>query len=143
MIVVGSTLRAEKEHYWGYTSTQELSELAEDCGWQHFTCKIFAGALGLLGSYPLWEKGAELSSVRLLNTCVVFPHSHVSHACTGVYEHGIDTICDIIHKNGGQVYMDGANMNAQVRALGIEQCTWECLAVYVGMHMGGAIMKAQ
>jgi len=32
----------------------------------------------------------------------------------GVYEHGIDTICDIIHKNGGQVYMDGANMNAQV-----------------------------
>eukprot|EP00983_Pelagomonas_calceolata_P027098 852006-Pelagomonas_calceolata.AAC.2 len=31
-----------------------------------------------------------------------------------VYEHGVDTICDIIHKNGGQVYMDGANMNAQV-----------------------------
>jgi hypothetical protein len=34
--------------------------------------------------------------------------------CAGVYEHGVDTICDIIHKNGGQVYMDGANMNAQV-----------------------------
>ena len=32
----------------------------------------------------------------------------------GVYEEGIDEICKIIHDNGGQVYMDGANMNAQV-----------------------------
>ena len=32
-----------------------------------------------------------------------------------MYEDGIDEICDIIHKNGGQVYMDGANMNAQVK----------------------------
>jgi threonine aldolase len=31
-----------------------------------------------------------------------------------VYEEGIDEICKIIHDNGGQVYMDGANMNAQV-----------------------------
>lgn len=32
-----------------------------------------------------------------------------------MYEEGIDEICKIIHDNGGQVYMDGANMNAQVR----------------------------
>ena len=32
----------------------------------------------------------------------------------GVYEEGVDEICRIIHDNGGQVYMDGANMNAQV-----------------------------
>ncbi|CAI9298850.1 unnamed protein product [Lactuca saligna] len=32
----------------------------------------------------------------------------------GVYEEGIDEICKIIHDNGGQVYMDGANMNAQI-----------------------------
>ena len=32
-------------------------------------------------------------------------------ACT---RRGVDEICNIIHENGGQVYMDGANMNAQV-----------------------------
>nr|NVI71295.1 putative glycine dehydrogenase (decarboxylating), mitochondrial [Cucujiformia] len=32
----------------------------------------------------------------------------------GVYEETISEICDIIHANGGQVYLDGANMNAQV-----------------------------
>ncbi len=32
----------------------------------------------------------------------------------GVFEEAIIEICDIIHQNGGQVYMDGANMNAQV-----------------------------
>ena len=31
-----------------------------------------------------------------------------------MYEERIDEICNIIHDNGGQVYMDGANMNAQV-----------------------------
>jgi hypothetical protein len=39
---------------------------------------------------------------------VTYPSTH------GVYEEGIDEICKIIHENGGQVYMDGANMNAQV-----------------------------
>ncbi|KAI1278744.1 Glycine dehydrogenase (decarboxylating), mitochondrial [Halotydeus destructor] len=32
----------------------------------------------------------------------------------GVYEEGITTICDMVHAHGGQVYLDGANMNAQV-----------------------------
>lgn len=32
----------------------------------------------------------------------------------GKYEEGITEIIDIVHANGGQVYMDGANMNAQV-----------------------------
>src|SRR5207237_6199916 len=32
----------------------------------------------------------------------------------GVFEEGIVEICDIVHRFGGQVYMDGANMNAQV-----------------------------
>ena len=40
---------------------------------------------------------------------VTYPSTH------GVYEEGIDEICNVIHENGGQVYMDGANMNAQVR----------------------------
>jgi glycine dehydrogenase len=39
---------------------------------------------------------------------VTYPSTH------GVFEEGIREICDIIHEHGGQVYMDGANMNAQV-----------------------------
>ena len=40
---------------------------------------------------------------------ITYPSTH------GVYEEGVDEICKIIHEHGGQVYMDGANMNAQVR----------------------------
>ncbi|MCB2250600.1 aminomethyl-transferring glycine dehydrogenase [Pseudomonas chlororaphis] len=37
-----------------------------------------------------------------------YPSTH------GVYEEGISAICEVIHRHGGQVYMDGANLNAQV-----------------------------
>ncbi|AJO81308.1 aminomethyl-transferring glycine dehydrogenase [Pseudomonas sp. MRSN 12121] len=37
-----------------------------------------------------------------------YPSTH------GVYEEGISEICEVIHRHGGQVYMDGANLNAQV-----------------------------
>ena len=39
---------------------------------------------------------------------ITYPSTH------GVYEEGIRDICRIIHENGGQVYMDGANLNAQI-----------------------------
>ena len=39
---------------------------------------------------------------------VTYPSTH------GVFEEAIREVCDIVHRNGGQVYMDGANMNAQV-----------------------------
>jgi glycine dehydrogenase len=45
---------------------------------------------------------------RLAALMITYPSTH------GVFEKEIVEICDIIHKNGGQVYMDGANMNAQV-----------------------------
>lgn len=32
----------------------------------------------------------------------------------GVYEDTIERVCDLVHKAGGQVYLDGANMNAQL-----------------------------
>lgn len=35
----------------------------------------------------------------------------------GVFEEEIGDVCDLIHKHGGQVYLDGANMNAQVQSL--------------------------
>ena len=48
---------------------------------------------------------------RLAALMITYPSTH------GVYEEGVDEICRIIHDNGGQVYMDGANMNAQARSL--------------------------
>jgi len=39
---------------------------------------------------------------------ITYPSTH------GVFEEGVKDICDIVHKYGGQVYMDGANLNAQL-----------------------------
>jgi glycine dehydrogenase len=51
---------------------------------------------------------AEQYKERLSCLMVTYPSTH------GVFEESIIEVCDIIHQNGGQVYMDGANMNAQV-----------------------------
>jgi glycine dehydrogenase len=51
---------------------------------------------------------AEEHSADLAALMVTYPSTH------GVFEESIVEVCQIIHKNGGQVYMDGANMNAQV-----------------------------
>src|SRR5690606_24781676 len=45
---------------------------------------------------------------RLAALMITYPSTH------GVYEESIRTICDIVHEHGGQVYLDGANMNALV-----------------------------
>jgi glycine dehydrogenase len=51
---------------------------------------------------------AEAHARDLGALMVTYPSTH------GVFEEAIKEICAIVHKNGGQVYMDGANMNAQV-----------------------------
>jgi len=51
---------------------------------------------------------AEKYRDTLAALMVTYPSTH------GVFEESIQTICDIIHSNGGQVYMDGANLNALV-----------------------------
>jgi len=51
---------------------------------------------------------AEQHKDRLAALMITYPSTH------GVFEESIVEICSIIHANGGQVYMDGANMNAQV-----------------------------
>ncbi|QSR36006.1 glycine dehydrogenase (aminomethyl-transferring) [Marinobacterium iners] len=51
---------------------------------------------------------AETHAEDLSCLMITYPSTH------GVYEEGVRDICDIIHANGGQVYMDGANLNAQV-----------------------------
>lgn len=51
---------------------------------------------------------AEEHKDRLAAIMITYPSTH------GVFEEGIREICEIIHANGGQVYIDGANMNAMV-----------------------------
>ena len=51
---------------------------------------------------------AQQAGTRLAATMITYPSTH------GVFEEAIGDICAIIHDNGGQVYVDGANMNALV-----------------------------
>lgn len=54
------------------------------------------------------KKKSELHSENLGALMVTYPSTH------GVFEEKISDICELIHKHGGQVYMDGANLNALV-----------------------------
>ncbi len=67
---------------------------------------------------------------------VTYPSTH------GVFEESIIEICEIIHKNGGQVYMDGANMNAQVGLtspgiIGADVCHLNLHKTFAIPHGGG------
>ena len=54
------------------------------------------------------EKKAIMNTFELSCIMITYPSTH------GVFEPTIKDICRIVHENGGQVYLDGANMNAQV-----------------------------
>ncbi|MFW9079636.1 aminomethyl-transferring glycine dehydrogenase [Pseudomonas sp. P2757] len=62
------------------------------------------------GNVDLEDLKAKASEAGAKLCCLMatYPSTH------GVYEEGISEICEVIHKHGGQVYMDGANLNAQV-----------------------------
>ncbi|KAI9222281.1 glycine cleavage system P-protein-domain-containing protein [Blastocladiella britannica] len=62
---------------------------------------------GNLDLADLREKAAKHAD-KLAAVMVTYPSTF------GVFEDGIKEICDVIHKNGGQVYLDGANLNAQI-----------------------------
>ncbi|WP_185855531.1 aminomethyl-transferring glycine dehydrogenase [Blattabacterium cuenoti] len=67
---------------------------------------------------------------------ITYPSTH------GVYEENIKNIIDIIHEHGGQVYMDGANMNAQIGLikpsyLGIDVCHLNLHKTFSIPHGGG------
>ncbi|MHA8099060.1 aminomethyl-transferring glycine dehydrogenase [Aquirufa aurantiipilula] len=67
---------------------------------------------------------------------VTYPSTH------GVFEESIKEICEIIHENGGQVYMDGANMNAQVgltspATIGADVCHLNLHKTFCIPHGGG------
>jgi glycine dehydrogenase len=79
---------------------------------------------------------AEQHRGRLAALMVTYPSTH------GVFEEAIKEISSIIHRNGGQVYMDGANMNAQVglcrpAELGADVCHINLHKTFCIPHGGG------
>jgi glycine dehydrogenase len=83
----------------------------------------------------LREKAVELKDT-LAGLMVTYPSTH------GVFEEGIREITAIIHENGGQVYMDGANMNAQVGLtnpgnIGADVCHLNLHKTFAIPHGGG------
>ena len=82
------------------------------------------------------EAKAVMYKDRLSALMVTYPSTH------GVFEPGIKRICEIIHENGGLVYMDGANMNAQVGftspgVIGADVCHLNLHKTFAIPHGGG------
>lgn len=82
------------------------------------------------------KKQAELHKNDLACIMVTYPSTH------GVYEPTIRELCEIVHAHGGQVYMDGANMNAQVSLtnpgfIGADVCHLNLHKTFAIPHGGG------
>ncbi|MEP7145896.1 MAG: aminomethyl-transferring glycine dehydrogenase, partial [bacterium] len=82
------------------------------------------------------NKKTNLYKDRLAALMVTYPSTH------GIYEETIREICKTIHDNGGQVYMDGANMNAQVgltspKMIGADVCHLNLHKTFCIPHGGG------
>ena len=83
----------------------------------------------------LREKATEYAE-NLSCLMITYPSTH------GVFEESVIEITNIIHKNGGQVYMDGANMNAQVgltnpAKIGADVCHLNLHKTFAIPHGGG------
>ncbi|MBL7754235.1 MAG: aminomethyl-transferring glycine dehydrogenase [Chitinophagaceae bacterium] len=79
---------------------------------------------------------AEQHSANLAGLMVTYPSTH------GVFEETIREICEVVHQHGGQVYMDGANMNAQVGLtspgnIGADVCHLNLHKTFAIPHGGG------
>jgi len=79
---------------------------------------------------------ADQHAAHLSALMVTYPSTH------GVFEEGIKEICAIVHERGGQVYMDGANMNAQVGLcrpgdIGADVCHLNLHKTFCIPHGGG------
>ncbi len=82
------------------------------------------------------RRKAEEHKDNLSAFMVTYPSTH------GVFESAIIEMCEVIHNNGGQVYMDGANMNAQVgltnpRLIGADVCHLNLHKTFAIPHGGG------
>ncbi|WP_409360941.1 aminomethyl-transferring glycine dehydrogenase [Bartonella heixiaziensis] len=79
---------------------------------------------------------AQLHKDKLAALMITYPSTH------GVYEESIKDICSIIHENGGQVYFDGANLNALVGLarpadIGADVCHMNLHKTFAIPHGGG------
>jgi glycine dehydrogenase len=79
---------------------------------------------------------AEANAANLGALMITYPSTH------GVFEEGIREACAIVHRHGGQVYMDGANMNAQVGLtspghIGADVCHLNLHKTFCIPHGGG------
>lgn len=79
---------------------------------------------------------AEANADALAALMLTYPSTH------GVFEESVRDICDIVHQQGGQVYMDGANMNAQVgltspAMIGADVCHLNLHKTFAIPHGGG------
>lgn len=91
--------------------------------------------LGNINVIDLKEK-ATLHKDNLAALMITYPSTH------GVFEEPIQEICSIVHDNGGQIYMDGANMNAQVGltspgVIGADVCHLNLHKTFSIPHGGG------
>ncbi len=92
-------------------------------------------ALGNIDVADLQKKATEAGD-RLAVLMVTYPSTH------GVFEGAIKEICSIVHQHGGQVYMDGANLNAQVGLcrpgeIGADVCHMNLHKTFCIPHGGG------
>jgi glycine dehydrogenase len=83
-----------------------------------------------------FKSKAEQYSKNLAGTMITYPSTY------GIFEEDIKLICDIVHQHGGQVYMDGANMNAQSgvtspAAIGADVCHLNLHKTFSIPHGGG------
>ena len=72
------------------------------------------------------EKQAIMNTFELAAVMVTYPSTH------GVFESTIKDICRVIHDNGGQVYLDGANLNAQVGLA--KPCNYGADVCHMNLH---------
>ena len=83
-----------------------------------------------------WREKAEQNRDNLAGCMITYPSTH------GIFEMAIREMCQIVHDYGGQVYMDGANMNAQIGytnpgIIGADVCHLNLHKSFASPHGGG------
>ena len=83
-----------------------------------------------------WREKAEQNRDNLAGCMITYPSTH------GIFEMAIREMCQIVHECGGQVYMDGANMNAQIGytnpgIIGADVCHLNLHKSFASPHGGG------
>jgi glycine dehydrogenase len=100
--------------------------------------KVVAVACDAAGNVELADLAAKAAAHAAHLAClmITYPSTH------GVFETAIKEICDVVHNAGGQVYLDGANLNAQVglmrpAELGADVCHINLHKTFCIPHGGG------